>query len=41
VPEWARDAACADLTPEEADLIFFPSLGGRATAARASVGRAW
>jgi len=41
-PEWARDAACADLTPEEADRLFFPERGhstgaGRALCARCPV----
>ncbi len=46
VPEWARDAACRNLTPEEADMLFFPerghsTLAGRALCARCPVSRQW
>jgi hypothetical protein len=34
-PEWARDAACKDLEPEEADALFFPERGGKGNAGRA------
>jgi WhiB family redox-sensing transcriptional regulator len=34
-PEWARDAACKDLEPEEAHAYFFPQRGGSAKAGRA------
>jgi WhiB family redox-sensing transcriptional regulator len=34
-PEWARDAACKDLSPEQADAFFFPQRGGSAKAGRA------
>jgi hypothetical protein len=34
-PDWARDAACKDLEPEEADAYFFPQRGGSAKAGRA------
>jgi hypothetical protein len=34
-PDWASDAACRDLEPEEADAYFFPQRGGSATAGRA------
>jgi len=39
VPEWARAAACRNLTPEEADALFFPERGHSTVAGRALCGR--
>lgn len=38
-PEWARDAACRHLAPEEADAYFFPERGHSADKGRALCGR--
>ena len=34
-PDWASDAACKDLEPEQADRIFFPKRGQSANEGRA------
>lgn len=34
-PDWAANAACRDLEPEEADHLFFPQRGGKGNAGRA------
>lgn len=34
-PDWASDAACKDLEPEEADHLFFPQRGEKGNGGRA------
>jgi len=32
-PDWAREAACRDLEPEQADALFFPQRGEKGNGA--------